>query len=219
MPPNATKFRWDGRRERAAVLLAEDELSDQKIADEIGVNKKTLELWKRSPEFATRIVEHVKALEAEALKFAIAKKRKRVAALQDRWDRMQQVIVERGANEDLGVYRFERDPETQEITGTHIVPGWSTGLLVRKETQNTLEFKVDTGLLAELRDHEKQAAQELGQWIEKAEQSGPNGGPIQLTTRYIEMSDEELDGRIAELESQRATGISPTAGGETAPPD
>ena len=33
---------------------------------------------------------------------------------------------------------------------------------------------------------------------------GPNGGPIQTTTRYTQMSDEELNGRISELVAGRA---------------
>jgi hypothetical protein len=54
-------------------------------------------------------------------------------------------------------------------------PGASTALLVRRERsvgsgQNqkfVAEYKVDTGLLRELRKLEKQAAIELGQWTEK----------------------------------------------------
>lgn len=56
------------------------------------------------------------------------------------------------------------------------VPGGDTGLLVRKlksigsgeNTKTVEEYAVDTGLLSELREHEKQAAQELGQWINKS---------------------------------------------------
>ena len=80
------------------------------------------------------------------------------------------------------------------------VPGGSTGLLVRqvklvkiysvpgqdleddepdaadvlcsaKLNQVVYEYAVDTGLLKELREHERQAAQELGQWTEKHESS------------------------------------------------
>jgi hypothetical protein len=39
------------------------------------------------------------------------------------------------------------------------------------------EYQVDTGLLKELREHEKQAAQELGQWSEKAR---VEQGPIEV---------------------------------------
>jgi len=52
------------------------------------------------------------------------------------------------------------------------VPGGSTGLLVcqyQGKSENAV-YRVDPGLiglLAELRAHEKQAAEELGQWSEK----------------------------------------------------
>ncbi|MDP9364399.1 MAG: terminase small subunit [Chloroflexota bacterium] len=50
----------------------------------------------------------------------------------------------------------------------------TTGLLVEKETVNnaghrTVEWSVDVGLLREMREHEKQVAQELGDWVERTE--------------------------------------------------
>ena len=53
--------------------------------------------------------------------------------------------------------------------------GGNTGLLVRQvkgigkgeDFQVVEEYAVDTGLLRELREHEKQAAIELGEWTEK----------------------------------------------------
>jgi hypothetical protein len=61
-------------------------------------------------------------------------------------------------------------------------PGADTGLLMRTWKQIgsgdsaviVEEYQVDTGLLKALLDHEKQAAQELGQWSEKARvEQGP----------------------------------------------
>lgn len=156
MPQNAPTFRWTGQREQAALLVAEDDLSDEKIAAACEVDRKTLYRWKQMPAFAERVAEHVKALEAEAFKFAIAKRRKRVEALDDRWQRMQRVIEARAV-------------ELADISGG------DTGLLVHQEkaigtgSNQTIidEYAVDTGLLKELREHEKQAATELGQWTEK----------------------------------------------------
>lgn len=52
-------------------------------------------------------------------------------------------------------------------------PGGGTGLLVRRVKVSKMgifnEYAVDTGLLRELREHEKQIAQELGEWTEKSE--------------------------------------------------
>lgn len=56
-------------------------------------------------------------------------------------------------------------------------------------------------------------------YVERVESTGPGGKPIQTETRYIEMSDDELDGRIAELEAQRTAGISASLGGAEPSPD
>ena len=87
----------------------------------------------------------------------------RVQALQDRWDRMRKLIHERGI-------------EMADVAG-----GWSTGLLVRdyKGKEATAEiYKVDTALLAELHAQERQAAEELGQWVTKGESSTINASEI-----------------------------------------
>src|ERR1035437_1429390 len=53
------------------------------------------------------------------------------------------------------------------------VPGGTTGLLCKDykgKVADTVVYKVDTGLLAELRGHERQAAEELGQWKTRVEE-------------------------------------------------
>jgi hypothetical protein len=70
---------------------------------------------------------------------------------------MKKVILERAA-----------DPSFAKI------PGGTTGLLVRDykgKDANQEIYRVDVGLLQEMRFHEKQAAQELGQWSETADES------------------------------------------------
>lgn len=70
------------------------------------------------------------------------------------------------------------------------VPGGKTGLLVREiksigagpNSREVEEYKVDTGLLKELREHERQAAIELGQWQESGQQLKP--GEARLTVTY-----------------------------------
>lgn len=86
------------------------------------------------------------------------------------------------------------------------------------EAESVLYDKVLAGETVELLFFLKTQGKKRG-YVERIEQTGKDGQPIQTITRYAQMSDEELDGRIAELESQRAAGIPPTAGGETAPPD
>lgn len=151
-------WNWTKAREKAAELLAEDSLSDEKIAEACGVTRVTLHFWKQREEFTNRIAQHVQAFREEIRAEGIANKQNRIDALNDRWHRMMTVIDERAEAE-----------ENQDA------PGGSTGLLVRDykmvgfgpQARFVETFAVDTGLLREMRETEKQAAQELGHWTEK----------------------------------------------------
>lgn len=84
----------------------------------------------------------------------------RVLALAERRDALYQVLAERAACEDH-----------------QTVPGGKTGHVVTKLRQIgqggpiVTEHAVDIALLKELRETEKQIAQELGQWIEKTDET------------------------------------------------
>ena len=142
---------WTRRTERAALLVAEDQLTDAAIAKELGVVKATVENWKKRPEFRARVQGHVEAFAAALRAKGIADRQNRVDALNERWAAMQQVIAARAA-----------DP-------TMTAPGAKTGLLVRTYKPGKFrvleEYRFDAALVAELRAHEKQAAEELGQWV------------------------------------------------------
>jgi hypothetical protein len=126
------------------------------------------------------------ALQAEGIR----SRHNRLVALNDRAERMFRVIAERGDADEF------KD-----------VPGGTTGLMVRswKVAGGTayVEFAVDTGLLAELRAHEKQAAQELGEWTERNEIRGSREAP--LAVEHI--GSVEL--RTAELAFLSALGLKP----------
>ncbi len=72
MSGNVRVFRWDARRERAAVLVAEDDLPLAGIGAAVGVNERTVRRWCDEPEFAARVAAPVAALEAAILRLAIA---------------------------------------------------------------------------------------------------------------------------------------------------
>jgi hypothetical protein len=175
-------FQWTKQREDAARLLAEDRLSDEQITAQVGLKeRKTLSLWKRHPEFRARIESHVEAFRLAVRARGIACLERRVDQLNDRWHAMRRVIIERA----------------EEMDGE--IAGGGTGLLVRQfkslgsgeHAETVREYHVDTGLLKELREHEKQAAQELGQWADRRELSGPGGGPIPVD-QLNHLSDEDL---------------------------
>lgn len=163
-------FKWTKRKEQAAVLLAEDELTDQEIAQRLGIGRTTLFSWKSHAEFTARLAEVSQTIGNVTMRRAIAKKARRVSALNDRWNKLHKVIEERAA-----------DPTLADI------PGGKTGLIVRqtkgigkgKTFQVVEEYAVNIGLLKLLNDTERQAAQECGQWLKKSDIT-TGGEPITL---------------------------------------
>lgn len=170
------EFIWTSRREKAARLVAEDELSNEQIAAEVGVKRQSLDRWKQHPDFRARVVSILVDIRAAILQEGIAIRENRIKALNERHARMRQVIAERA-----------EAPETLDVAGGR------TGLIVHNvkgvgkgdDFQLIDLYEVDTGLLKELREHEKQAAQEVGQWTEKREVLGK----IKLEA----LDDEELE--------------------------
>jgi hypothetical protein len=160
---NPTPFEWTVARERAAALLADGELTSEEVADLVGVNRWTLWSWRRHPEFAARVRAITERAAEELERHAIALKARRMRTYDERWRELQRVIAERAAA-----------PEMQSV------PGGKTGLLVRRVkvigsgegAREVEEYEVDTALLKELRELEKQAAVEAGQWSTKQEVRG-----------------------------------------------
>jgi hypothetical protein len=115
----------------------------------------------RNAQVSARVAELTSELSADLVAAEISDRNARIQALQERWTRLRanldKVLEERGA----------------EMAG--VVPGGSTGLLMCDYKGGpTPVYRLDPGvvaLLAELRAHEKQAAEELGQWVEKREET------------------------------------------------
>ena len=83
----------------------------------------------------------------------------RIQALQDRWEPRARRLI---------------DARARDLAD---VPGGNTGLLVRDykgRNADVAVYKADTALMAEMRATERQAAEELGQWITKSEPSHLN---------------------------------------------
>lgn len=151
-------FTWTAQRTRAALLLAEDALSDEGIANTLGVSAVTLWRWKQHADFTARIAEHVAALDRAVSRYRIAKRRERVRIL----DQQQTKLLE---------LQDARAVEYREK-----VPGGATGLMIPQVkivsdgaggTMPLTEWVRDD-VSPELRALHKQAAQELGQWSEKS---------------------------------------------------
>ena len=155
IPETARSTRpWSGKQERASLLAAQDELPDTEIARQCAITRRTLTRWRGQAEFQRRTAEHRKLCQraCEAL-FGIADKEKRLDALNDRWQKLQQFMNERAAS-----------PEMQNVVGGN------TGIVyIRRRVVNShghvlVVEQVDQALMREFREHEKQASKELGQW-------------------------------------------------------
>jgi hypothetical protein len=70
-----------GAQRRAALLVAEDERTDEEIAAACKVHKATLERWKQRPDFAEAVAEHREAFRQRLLSEGFADKARRVQAL------------------------------------------------------------------------------------------------------------------------------------------
>lgn len=185
MSQNVTAFAWRPERERAAELVAQGVATDEQIASEVGVTRRQLLRWKAVPMFGER-VEAIKTQLLQALRLkGIAEKQNRIDGLVDRHKRLERVIEERAL-----------DPLMANVAGGKTGLMVASPMLVKvyeasgggddevltptKSSEILHEFAVDTALLKEMRETEKQVAQELGQWSEKHEHTGKGGGAIGL---------------------------------------
>lgn len=178
MQANAS-VKWSRKTERAALLVAQDDLPDKAIAAEIGVNESTLERWKAHPEFAARVREHRDIWRDEIKAKGIAERQNRVDSLNDLHERMVRVIEARAAEYadvpggDTGLLvRQAKLVKVYDASGRPDADDEGETLYSAKRDVIVYEYGVDTALLKELREHKKQAAQDLGQWTEKQEHAG-----------------------------------------------
>lgn len=168
------------RQEAAALLVAKGIQTHEAAAAHLGITSQTLLRWRQQEAFTARVQALQEAMAAAVVSEGIALRTKRVAALNDRWNRMQRVIEERA-----------EDPEVAHV------PGGSTGLMVHtvkmigggRDATTVDEYAVDVGLLKELRAHEEQAAKELGQWTEKQEViGGRDGSGVTVRIEYVDVT-------------------------------
>lgn len=147
-------------REKAAQLLAEGRLSDQKVADLVGVSRQTLFDWKtKDPAFGAHLQELLKKSSEEALKYGIARRETRIAVQQELQSKLLTVIDERA-----------KDAQDNGST----VPGMKTGLVCKtikgigkgEDFQVVEVYETDTPTVKALLALHEQAAKETGQFVE-----------------------------------------------------
>jgi len=151
-------FPWSQQSVDAAQLLSEGKLRQDEIAERVGVHRNTILRWLKDSEFSSHVDSLVDDYRKAVRRRGLAILERRVESVNDRWLRLRRVIEERADDPDMAT-----------------VPGGRTGLIVKDyktvgagESATVMPiYSVDTALLKEIREHEKQAAQELGQWTEK----------------------------------------------------
>lgn len=193
-------FAWTATRERAACLVAADDQSDERIAASLGIVRATLSNWKRHPDFAARVEQIVAEYRAAVLQRGIAVRENRMAALDDRWRRLRSVV-------EAWAAALQGDADPFKL-GAHrdaaLASGFESGMVgiewvTTPKGNFRPQFKTDTALSAEMRNLEKQAAQEMGEWVERGSQamevSGKGGKPLTVRVVY---QDEDADGNSSE---------------------
>jgi transposase-like protein len=142
------------RQQQALDLLVAGEHTFAKVAAEVDVQPSTLWRWRHDkPAFREALEEALAVAELEARQFAVAKRVKRVAALDEVHAGLLRIIAERKA-------RYSQEDH----------PGASTGLLVKSykaigsgpSAYAEVEWAVDRPLIQALLEVQKQAAVELG---------------------------------------------------------
>lgn len=109
----------------------------------------------KNADICSRLIEIRAEVSAGTIALEISDRNNRIQVLQDLLDRSRRLIAARAL--DM--------PD---------VPGGETGLLCRDykgKDANQPVYKADTALMSEVRATMKQAAEELGQWVEKSEES------------------------------------------------
>jgi transposase-like protein len=182
-PQDEKPFTWTDAKRTAARLIAQGGMTDIRIADECGVTNRVISNWRRHPDFQRYITTIGAELDRAMSTHYTARKRNRVAELDDLYKRLKSTVVERGE------WFAEHHPT---------VPGGKHGTIVRRErvigigknATHVEEFEVDKALFAEMRATLDQQAGELGQKVTKQELSGPNGTPVVPITSIIVKTPE-----------------------------
>lgn len=155
----AHRFEWGPGSLEASYLVADDQMTEKQIAERVGVSHRTVQNWKKHPEFVAKVQEQLRKLEVEIFSAGVAVKKNRLRRLNNHWQKAQQVVEERKQ-------AAEADPTMAEV------PGARTGMMIRTlkaigQNQTVAEWRWDRELEKTILDIEKQAAIEMGQWTEK----------------------------------------------------
>ena len=85
-------------KEAAAVLLAEDSLTNAQIIKKVGTSASTMDRWRKVPEFQTRIDENITAFRARVIECGLPREKSRPAATDKSGTSSEMKSVGRGSS-------------------------------------------------------------------------------------------------------------------------
>lgn len=180
------------KKHKAAIYLAEDELTDRELCKSLNISTSTLHEWKQDADFQS-VVDHYRAeIVADTLKLPIARKYERVKQLNELNERYWTIVHDRAQR-----YALEAadTPESamRGVFGDTTPAEAATGFLVRQPKiaangKTVVEWAFDKALDSAIKETHKQAAQELGQWEEKSAVTTDGGMRIEI----VGIADEDM---------------------------
>ena len=162
------------KKHKAAIHLAEGFLTTSAVARELNISRSTLNEWRNDPDFQAVQAEYEEQIRADCLSLSIANKFDRLQTLDMLYRKGKQIISARQERYGREVAEAESaENATRRFFGDDTPPEAATGLMVKNVTmsatgQKVINWAYDSALAKDLKDTEKQAAQELGQWDEKS---------------------------------------------------
>jgi len=136
----------------------------------------------------------------------------RASVLQARHDELSRFIAERAASRPPAPAQATRGAEATVQAAAPSVPGWTTGLIAAKLKSlgkglpMVVEYEIDRGLLAELREIERAIAEELGQHVTKTDVGLQGGSLSDIPTEVLIRWREEAAAAKAAEEAKAAGG-------------
>jgi len=189
MSQNVPESDRDKKRRDVLRLLSQGELTDTEIAEECEVDRRTIYRWRQEPEFATELAERVAEQGELSRRYAIARRERRIKRLEDRLAALELIVEERKAAHGA-------------LTGGH------SGYIAVEPKKYGEVLRFDAALAREIREIEKQAAIETGQWTEKRELTGKDGTPL-MPVSFIEVAGDEIAPEPGEADRGPAADPSP----------